>query len=279
MKTAIVLGTFDGLHAGHRAVIEKAAGFFSVAVTFDIPPKSALNFEPQLLMSSKERTKRIKELGIDRVEMQNFNDVKNIEAIDYLEILKKKYSPDRIVCGFNYKFGKNAIGNTDLLDVFCKEHKIELIVVPPVQQNGTVLSSTNIRRLIQNGNIKEASSQIYGGFSFTAEVVHGDARGRELGFPTANQVYPTDMVRVKFGVYISRVTVDDKQYKAITNIGIRPTFKTDIIGCETFIKDFSEEIYGKEMKTELLEFVREEQKFSSIDALKKAILKDVELLN
>ena len=279
MKTAMVLGTFDGLHAGHRAVIEKAAGFFSIAVTFDIPPKSVITGEPQLLMLPDERARRLNALGINQVKMQSFEKVRDIDASEYLEQLKQKYNPQRIVCGFNYRFGRNAAGDTSLIAEFCQKNGIEFICVPPVEKDGKVLSSTHIRNLIREGNMTDATSMIYGGFGFTAPVLHGDARGRQLGFPTANQEYPKDLVRLKFGVYISRVTVDGKGYKAITNIGIRPTYQTDMVGAETFIKDFSGDIYGKQMTTELISFVREEQKFLSIDELKNAILNDVKLLN
>lgn len=279
MKTAIVLGTFDGLHAGHRAVIEKADGFYSVAVTFDIPPKSVQTGEPQLLMSHKDRIERLKKLGIDRVDTQKFEDVQDIDANSYLELLKEKYNPQRIVCGFNYRFGKGATGDTKLMADFCYKNNIEFLCVPAVADESGTISSTGIRSLLRDGKMSEAAGQIYGGFAFTAPVIHGDARGRTLGFPTANQEYPKDFVRIKFGVYISRVTIDGKQYDAITNVGIRPTFKTDMVGCETFIKDFCGDLYGSEMKTELVEFIRDEQKFSSIDELKNAILNDVKLLN
>lgn len=279
MKTAIVLGTFDGLHAGHRAVIEKANGFYSIAVTFDIPPKGYMSGNPQLLMLPSERERRLKMLGIDRVEIQNFEKVKDIEALEYLELLKEKYNPQRIICGFNYAFGKGAKGNKGLICDFCKKNNIEFICVPPVSNGEKIVSSTYIRQLIRDGEMEEASAQIYGGFSFTAPVIHGDARGRNLGFPTANQEYPQDLVDLKFGVYISRVTIDGKQYDAITNIGHRPTYKTETVGCETFIKGFSNDIYGKQMTTELVRFVREEKKFSSIDELKSAILNDVKLLD
>ncbi len=278
MKTAIVLGTFDGLHAGHRAVIEKAAGFYSVAVTFDIPPKSFFTGEPQLLIQTAVRAERLKKLGVDKVDIQNFADVKNIEADAYLLQLKQKYNPQRIVCGFNYRFGKDAAGDTALISQFCDKNSIEFICVDPVKKDDTILSSTNLRGLLREGRVAEAAEQIYGGFSFIAPVTHGDARGRELGFPTANQEYPKELVRLKFGVYISRVTVDGKQYDAITNVGVRPTYKTDTVGCETYIKDFSSDIYGKEITTQLLRFVREEKKFSSADELKNAILNDVKLL-
>ena len=279
MKTAVVLGTFDGLHEGHRAVIKEAEGFNGIAVTFDIPPKSFFLSEPQLLILPYEREKRIKRLGINQVEMQKFAQVKNISAKDYLLRLVKKYNPKRIVCGFNYKFGRNAEGNSALIAEFCKQNDIEFVCVPPVEVGDKIISSTYIRNLIKDGNVAEASQLIYGGFSFDAPVVHGDARGRQLGFPTANQQYPEDLTAIKFGVYLSRVTIDGKKYKAITNIGVRPTYKTDIVGCETFIKDFSDDIYEKNMNTELLKFVREEKKFDSIQQLKQTILKDIELLD
>ena len=278
MKTAIVLGTFDGLHAGHRAVIDKAMGFYSVAVTFDMPPKSYFTLEPQLLMQTTSRVERLKMLGIDRVDVQHFFDVKNIEALDYLFGLKQKYNPQRIVCGFNYRFGKDANGDTELINKFCVDNDIEFICVEPITEDKTVLSSTYLRGLLREGKVDKAATQIFGGFSFTAPVIHGDARGRTLGFPTANQQYPKEMISPKFGVYISRVTIDGNKYDAITNVGIRPTFKTNTIGCETYIKDFSSNIYGKEITTELLKFVREEKKFSSAAELKNAILNDIKLI-
>ena len=151
--------------------------------------------------------------------------------------------------------------------------------MPPIQNGDTVISSTQIRNLIKNGNMHKAATQIYGGFKFNAIVNHGDARGRTLGFPTANQEYPKDLVTLKFGVYISRVTVDGKSYKAITNVGVRPTYRIDVVGCETFIKDFEGDIYGKQMETELIKFVRSEQKFDSVEELKTAVLNDIKLLD
>lgn len=279
MKTAIVLGTFDGLHEGHRAVIKKAAGFFSIAVTFSLPPKSVLTGESQLLILPDDRADRMKQLGINRVDRFDFNQVKNIAPEEFLKLLKDKYNPSRIVCGFNYRFGKNAAGDTNLLESFCKKNNIEFVCVPAVRRDDQVISSTFIRNLLREGKTQRAVEQIYGGFSFKAPVLHGDARGRVLGFPTANQEYPSDLVRVKFGVYISRVTIEDKEYKAVTNIGVRPTYQTNTMGCETFIKDFDGDIYGKEVKTELLSFVRPEQKFDSVESLKTAILNDVSLLD
>ena len=278
MKTAIVLGTFDGLHEGHRAVIKEADGFSSVAVTFDIPPKNVISGNTELLILPSDRKARLKELGINDILMESFDDVKNIDAQDFLERLKNNYNPARIICGFNYRFGSGAKGDAQMLMQFCNKNNIEFVCVDAIEKDGKVVSSTSIRNLIRDGEMQKASSLIYGGFSFCALVEHGDARGRTLGFPTANQKYPNDLVKPKYGVYVSCVTIDDKKYKSITNVGIRPTYQTDEVGCETFIKDFCGDIYGKEIRLELLKFVRPEQKFSSQQELKSAILKDISLL-
>lgn len=278
METAIALGTFDGLHLGHRAVIEKTLPFYSIAVTFYIPPKNTFLSEPQLLIMPDERIKRLEMLGVNRVVMQKFEDVKGITASDYLDFLKKSYNPCRIVCGFNYHFGKNAEGNTELLAEYCKKNNIEFCCVPAQTVENSIISSTKIRDLIKCGEVEKASKMLFGGFGFTSPVLNGDKRGRTIGFPTANQKYPDLLVKPEFGVYISRVTVDDKTYNAITNVGIRPTYKTETVGCETYIKDFCGDIYGKNMKIEFLRFIRPEKKFNSIDMLKKAITEDVKNL-
>ncbi len=279
MKTAIALGTFDGLHAGHRAVLEEIKGFNNIAVTFDIPPKAVLTGEAKLLILPEDRRQRLNSLGIDRVVMQRFADVKDISAEDYLMTLKNNYNPSRIVCGFNYRFGKGALGDTELLSRFCRQNSIELVVVPPIEINGKAISSTAIRNMISNGEIKGAVDCIYGGFKFSSPVLHGDARGRTLGFPTANQLYPQELVVPKLGVYLSQIEIDGKKYSAITNIGFRPTFKTNKIGCETYIKNFEGDIYGKTITTSFLRFIRPEQKFSSADELKKSVLNDIKLLD
>ncbi len=279
MKTAIALGTFDGLHKGHRAVLKETIGFYSIAVTFDLPPKSVISNQHQLLVLPNDRKKRLEDLGINQVVMQCFNDVKYIEPLNYLKALKERYNPSRIVCGFNYRFGKAALGDTDLLKAFCSKNGIELVVIDPVEVDGEIVSSTAIRNYIKNGDMQKASQMIYGGFKFSSIVLHGDARGRTIGFPTANQLYPEMLATPKFGVYLSRITIDGIEYNAITNVGHRPTFETDKVYCETYIKNFEGNLYDKDITLEFLSFIRPEQKFSSIEELKAAILKDIEMLN
>ena len=139
----------------------------------------------------------------------------------------------------------------------------------------TVTSSTLIRSLLANGELERVNDLCVAPFGFAAEVVHGDARGRTIGFPTVNQNYPKDKAPVKFGVYKSEITVNGKTYRAITNIGKRPTYKLDYIIAETYIVDFSKDVYGKTADLRLLKFIRPEKKFSGIEELKKQIEEDI----
>ena len=276
MKTAVALGTFDGLHAGHRAVLSKTQGFYSVAVTFRVPPKSIK--APCMLMTPQDRHQALIELGINEVAMFDFEDLCNLTPKQFLDFLKLKFNPTRIVCGFNYRFGKGAQGDRQYLSNYCVEHGIEFICVESICEDSSPVSSTSIRNLIACGDIKIANTMLYKPFSFTAEVISGDHRGTQIGFPTINQLYPQLLVTPKFRVYSSVVTIDGEFYKGITNIGIRPTFKTEQVGSETYIKDFSSDIYGKSVRIELMDFMREEKKFSSLEELQSAIKKDVDSL-
>lgn len=278
MKTAIALGTFDGLHSGHRAVLQACSGMNGVAVTFRIPPKSAAE-GTQLLMLPEDKAERIISLGANRVDMLEFDAVKDIKPQEFLENIKKKYNPARICCGFNYQFGHKKSGNADTIKNFCQENGIEFCCIEPVLTAGEAVSSTAIREMVANGEIEKANEHIFGGFSFCAEVQHGDMRGRTLGFPTINQRYPELLVTPKFGVYETEVKIGDKTYKGITNIGHRPTYETQQIGCETYIKGFSREIYGEQVTLKLIRFIRPEIKFSSKNELKAQIENDVKSLS
>ena len=274
MRTAVVLGTFDGLHKGHRSVIGMAKGFYTVAVTFSIPPKFFLGGENRLLMTPEDKAAGLKELGVDEICTLDFGEVCNIPPKDFFESLLKKFSPSLIVCGFNYRFGKGACGDTALLDKLCEENNVELKVAGSVGGDSPV-SSSAIRKMIAEGNVFDANRQIYGGFGFTSAVLHGDGRGRALGFPTVNQAFPENLTVPKFGVYESRIIIDGATYKSVTNLGIRPTYETDYIGCETFISGLNKEIYGKPVTLKLIRFIREEKKFSSREELSKAVKTDI----
>ena len=150
---------------------------------------------------------------------------------------------------------------------YCKKHKIELSVLECVEIDKIPVSSTLIREKISLGKIGEANKMLGYNFGFKAEVVNGDKRGRTLGFPTINQAFPDELTLPLFGVYETRVTINSKTYRAITNIGHRPTFLTDKVFCETYIENFSGEVYGDTVDLRFIKFIREEKKFDSADEL------------
>ena len=275
MKRAIALGTFDGLHKGHRAVLNLPDGMQKTAVIFALPPKAVLSGEPRSIMTARDKCAALKKIGIDEIFTLDFNKVKDMPPEEFLRFLKDKFSPDLISCGFNYHFGKNAAGNTQVLGDFCKCNGIEFNCHGAVSENGEPVSSTRIREYLKNGEIESANALLTFPFSFTAEVISGDRRGRTIGFPTVNQKYPRELIPLKFGVYKSKIIVDQAEYDGITNIGIRPTFKTDYIISETYIIGFSGDLYGKEITTVPTHFVRGEVKFSSVEELKNQIERDI----
>lgn len=275
MKTALALGTFDGVHKGHRAVLELPPEYKKIAVVFPLPPKAALSGEPIALMTPEDKCRVLKSIGTDEVFMLDFGKVRNMPPYNFLEFLRDTFSPDYISCGFNYRFGKNASGDTALLSEFCKENGIAFKICEPVTADGETVSSTEIRAFLKNGEPEKANRLMTEPFSYTAPVIKGDERGRTLGFPTANQKYPEVLIPVRFGVYKSSAVINGKAYSAITDIGVRPTFKTEYIISETFIKDFSADIYGREMTVSLLGFIRGEIKFSSAEELVAQIKKDI----
>ncbi len=275
MKTAIALGTFDGLHSGHRAVLERVIPHNSIAVTFSLPPKFYFSRQPELIMTPERKEKCLYELGVKRVEQLNFADFKNLSPQEFFDYLCRKYNPELISCGYNYRFGNGAAGDAELLKDLCQARGIELCCLKCVNENDTPISSTYIRSLLASGEIERANEIIYKGFCFSGEVIHGDSRGHTLGFPTANQLYPESLARLENGVYTSEIEIDGRLYRGISNIGLRPTFKTEQIASETFIKDFSGDIYGKSITVHPKKFLRPEQKFNSVEELKSAVLRDI----
>ncbi len=275
MKTALALGTFDGIHIAHRFVLDLPEGHKKTAVTFLKPPKMYLKGKTELLMTFEDKKKALEFMGFSEVVALDFEKIKDLEPLAFLEFLSENYNPVIISCGFNYRFGKNGAGDTALLQDFCNKKGIHLKICDAVTKDGEMVSSTLIRKLLKQGEIKKANALLENQFSFESEVLQGDKRGRTIGFPTINQKYPEDLVKIKFGVYKTKVSVDGKTYDAITNIGLRPTFEIDYVISETFIKDFSGDLYGKIVKIALEEFIRPEVKFGSLDELKQQIEKDI----
>lgn len=275
MQNAVALGTFDGLHKGHLAVLSIPDGYRKIALIFDIPPKCSQNGEIELLLTPSEKIERLENSGFS-VHTLKFSEVKDLTAEEFLEFVKERFNPSLISCGFNYRFGNKGLGDTSLLESFCKENSITLQVQRPVTDNGETVSSSLIRNALKIGDVSKANRLLGYDFSFETEVIKGDGRGTTLGFPTINQKYPKDLTKPKFGVYKTEITTDGKAFKGITNIGIRPTFPTDYVICETFIIGFGGDLYGKSLKITLKEFLREEKKFSDEKELSAQVLSDIE---
>ena len=275
MKNAIALGTFDGVHKGHRAVLDLPCDYRKTAVTFLVPPKSVLTGETALITSTADKRRILENIGMDEVLLLDFNAVRDKTPEDFLEFLKEKYNPQLISCGFNYRFGKSGQGNSETIKEFCLKNGIDFKITDPVTKDGNIISSTAIREMLKNGEISAANKLLSEPFSFVSEVIQGDKRGRTIGFPTVNQKYPEELVRLRFGVYKTKIEYNGKEYFGITDIGIRPTDKLDFIISETYRKDFSGDRYGEELRITPLEFLRDEVKFTSLEELKKQIAIDL----
>lgn len=277
MKNALALGTFDGIHKGHMCVLNKAlnSGRPPLAVIFPRPPKSFFDSSVRCVILPDEKEERLKKLGFKEVCSLDFMSVKDMAPTEFLDMLKTQFSCSLISCGFNYRFGKDAAGDVDFLKDYCNKNSIELCISEPFSQNGEILSSTNIRMKLENGNIEFVNSVIKFPFGFSGKIIDGDKRGRTIGFPTINQVYPEILTDVKHGVYKSRVTVNGAEYIGITNIGVRPTFANGFVSAETHILGFSGDVYGKTADIRLEKFIRSEKKFSGMEELKNAIKNDI----
>lgn len=279
--TAIALGYFDGLHKGHRNVIslaaaEKENGLAPVCFTFSKSPKSVLNgTQSNALMTNEDKIKTLERLGIERTYQADFEKIMNMPSKDFAqEILIDTLKAEKLFCGFNYRYGKNGEGSAETLKSFCESKGITLTVVPATESEGEVVSSTLIRKLITDGNVKRANELMCSRFGFSSVIEHGKRLGRELGTPTINQPLCSELVVPKFGVYASIVTLENgDSYCGVTNIGIKPTVGGNTPLCETWMPKYKGgEIYGQSADVRLLEFIRPERKFSGIDELKNAII-------
>ncbi|MBQ3004750.1 MAG: riboflavin biosynthesis protein RibF [Clostridia bacterium] len=278
-KKCICLGSFDGLHRGHMKVLENGKGseYETVLVTFDVHPADFFSNKAHFKLLQKQIVdEKLKEKNIIVSRLPS-DRVYELTAEDFFEkVLLKSFSPDKISCGYNYTFGKDKKGDVDLLRNLCEKSGIILSVAEPIECDGEVISSTRIRKKIADGEIDVANELLGYKFCYRAEVIHGDKRGSTtLQTPTANQIYPDELIVPKFGVYKSSVIYDGKEYKAITNIGLRPTIGTNIFLSETHIIDFSKDIYGEVIEVNLEKFIRPERQFDSLNDLKNQIKNDI----
>ncbi len=281
--SAIALGFFDGVHLAHQKIISSAISYAKlnnlspIALSFDRSPMELLSGEHiHYLTSKEEKAQIIAELGASAEFLPTDKELLSMEAEEFIEkILVGKYNIKYAVCGYNYRFGRNARGNTDLLLKEGKRHGFEVFVSPCEMYDDESISSSRIRNLLADGNIALANTLLGRNFFIKGIVEEGKKLGRKLGFPTANVYVDDKTAKLKNGVYKTSVTVDDKIFKAITNVGTNPTVCDKSLRAETYIPDFCGDLYGKEIKIEFLDFIRSEKKFDSIEELTEQIRKDL----
>ncbi len=276
-NTSVALGQFDGLHIGHREVILAAEreGLKTTVLTFK---RGTLKKGDDRFLTTDEQRERIfADYGVELLCEPDFSEIRGLSAESFVrDILVDRLGAKHVVCGFNYRFGNGAKGNADMLRQLCAEHGIDCTVVPSVEVDGKSVSSSAIRAFLDEGDAESAAAMLGRPFAYELEVVGGRHLGRTLGAPTINQMFPEGFICPKYGVYASFAEVDGNRYCAVTNIGIKPTVGSDKPLSETWICDYSGDLYGRKIKVNLVKYLRPEQKFPSIEALKEAILADGE---
>ena len=291
-RAAVALGFFDGVHIGHRAVIDKAfvrsleltreSGKMCAfeVFTFDgEPPLPKFGgMSGVLLTTFEDRIGLLHESGADSVYAPPFGNVRDLSPEDFVTgIIIKEMKACYVSCGGDFRFGKGGSGSAEMLARICAGYGVECEIVPAVCMGGEPVSSTRIRALIRSGDIAGATEMLGHELFYTLPVLRGRQLGRTIGFPTVNQEIPPYMVHPKRGVYASsaRITGTDVVYPAITNIGVKPTVKDDgAENMETHLIGFNGDIYGSSVRVTLKSYIRGERKFDSLDELKAQLEED-----
>ena len=281
---AVTIGSYDGLHLGHqeiiKRVIERARGQGGEAVVLTFEPHPVKFLNPQapfpLITSHRKKMMLLERFGVNcTINLPFTKALAHMSGEEFInEIVQKRMAPRWVVVGFNFTFGKNRTGTPDELKKIGTNLGFEVEIVPPFTVNGEVVSSTRIRDLITRGNIKEANLMLGRDFIIMGNVIHGHARGKGLGFPTANIEITSDLYP-KEGVYAATITHEGKTYHGVVNIGTNPTFADKEFAVEVFLFDYQGDLYGQELQVALVEMIRDEQTFSSPDALVHQMEKDV----
>ena len=281
----LTIGVFDGVHPGHQRLIKKLkqeaeqAGLLSGVITFSWHPKALLAPQTELpyLTSMEERIELIKGLGIEHVVVLSFTEeLSHLYAHEFIELIMRHLKMRGLVIGPDFALGKDRAGNADTLRSLGEELGFTVDVVSPVLIGNQIVSSTAIRRALAAGKVENVTRMLGRRFRLTGTVVHGDHRGGELlGFPTTNLSVVSNHALPADGTYITIAIVGDTVHRAVTNIGLRPTFSPSARTIETYIIDFDGDLYGHELSIEFVKWLRGEVKFEAIDALKTQINQDV----
>ncbi len=282
--TAVTLGKFDGLHRGHELLMQtllecsKKHGLASVAFTFDIPPRNCVEgVAGNVLTTNDEKQYIFEKQGIDYLIECPFNkDVMCMEPKDFIAWLCHSLHMKYVVVGTDFHFGHKRAGDYLTLQQYEPVFGYKTIVIDKLKDVNRDISSTYVREEIAAGNIRKANQLLGYNYFIKSEIVHGRKLGRRIGIPTINMILPTDKLLPPNGVYVTEVIVDDKLYMGVTNVGCKPTVSDEnIVGVETYIDNFSQDIYGEKIVVYFVDYIRAEMKFHSVDELKAQMQLDI----
>lgn len=282
-KTIMALGFFDGVHLGHQALLREcraladSLGCGAAAITFEKHPKALFSpAEPVLISTLADRQRLLMAYGMDRCIAFPVNkEVMSTSWEDFYRQLREMGAAG-FVCGRDFRFGHKGGGNAALLAERCRADGLPCLIVPDQTLDGIRVSSSYIRKQIEDGDMATAVKFLGHPYLLTGQVVPGKQLGRRLGIPTANLRLPEGLAVPKFGVYACRAIVDGISYPAVTNIGTRPTVEGQGITVEPWILDYSGDLYGREITLEFHRFLRPERKFASLEELKREIHRNAE---
>lgn len=277
-RSWLTVGTFDGIHLGHQEIIRcvtkgaKSQGVPSVVVTFFPPPAVVLRKrqDPYYLTSPEERADLLGKMGVDIVITHSFNtQIAQLSAYDFIFRLNKHLGINHLCIGHDFSLGKNREGDARKLEKIGNELGFSISILPAMVVDGNVVSSTYIRQLLSKGEVDQIDCYLGRKYRVKGKVVQGDHRGKQMGIPTANLELWAERAVPKEGVYACRVIIGDKNWNAVTNIGVRPTFEEYPVAprIETHLLNFEGNLYGSEIEVEFLYRLRDERKFSSVKDL------------
>jgi len=279
----IALGSFDGLHIGHLSLIYKVVEVAkknngkSMVFTFKNHPKTLLNKKdvPKLLMDNSRKVEVLRTHKVDIVCFQEFDlEFMKMTPEEFVKFLVLEYNVKGFVVGFNYKFGYKNLGSVELLQKLQNKYGYELYVMEPCIYKTQVISSTRIRKSLEDGDVLEASKMLSLPYTLSGEVINGKKLGRTIGFPTANLKYDENFILPKVGVYYTNIKVNNKIYKGITSVGNNPTVEGKKLTIETYILDYNKDIYGEKIDISFIKKIRDMKKFNNVEELKNQLEKD-----
>mgnify|MGYP001352037050 FL=1 len=281
----LTLGTFDGVHKGHRKIISnlkseaKRNNLRSIILTFFPHPRNIVSSEIIKSISTiDEKIKIFSDLGIDELIIQKFDkSFASMDAKEFIELLVNNLKIKKIIVGYNHRFGKNRSADINVLKDFSLKYDFEVLEIKAFEVENIKISSTKIRDAIQQGNIKLCNNYLGYNFNINGDVVKGKSIGKSLGFPTANiKIVEEYKIMPKNGVYLVRCFFEKEKLYGMMNIGFNPTFGSNDKTLEVNIFDFDKDLYGETIRIEFLNFIREEIKFENVELLQNQLIKDRE---